>query len=315
MRDLATTHPEPVRRWWFFWTTNYAAGIVLASLIIRCTTCHLASAALPVLDGVVKLFEEVKPMFTPANMMDVLKRLQEAAHEAVKGQGGFPNTSRNDLELELPMLDGRTCLISRKTPTSSHANTPSASQSPQPMPSRQESRAAFGDVHPAVLEYFNLLDGGSPPSLSIYAEGDVRYGPQAQTPSSSSATSPPVHHPFAEGSAYWTSQWSQPYSNGAGGVQHQATSVPGASGPAHVDPMMVPQSGYNRVGENYPGLLPLTGGGNGNNINEAGEAVAMDLTSFPGEASWNGLLDELGLPQSGDTLTAMPNSGWGQFGM
>lgn len=27
MRDLATAHPEPVRRWWFFWTTNYAAGV------------------------------------------------------------------------------------------------------------------------------------------------------------------------------------------------------------------------------------------------------------------------------------------------
>ena len=98
MRDLARAHPEPIRRWWFFWTTNYAAGvsfvieydsftyvsyvlqIVLASLIIRCKFCHLASAALPVLDGAVSLFEEVQPMFAPANMM-----VSKLAHNLCRG--------------------------------------------------------------------------------------------------------------------------------------------------------------------------------------------------------------------------------------
>ena len=27
MRDIARAHPEPIRRWWFFWTTSYAAGV------------------------------------------------------------------------------------------------------------------------------------------------------------------------------------------------------------------------------------------------------------------------------------------------
>jgi hypothetical protein len=31
IRDLATAHPEPIRRWWFFWTTNYAAGVRIMS--------------------------------------------------------------------------------------------------------------------------------------------------------------------------------------------------------------------------------------------------------------------------------------------
>jgi len=314
LRDLATLHPEPVRRWWFFWTTNYAAGIVLASLIIRCTSCHLAAAALPVLDGVVQLFEEVKPMFAPANMMDILKRLQSAAHDALQVIKGQPNihAPRNELELELPMLDGRTCLISRGSKTPSSSNTPSASQSPQPMPLRHESRAAFGDVHPAVLEYFSILDGPSPPGLPPYSEGDIRHSARTHTPSSST-TSPPAQHPFAEGSEYWTSQWAQPFGSDVGRGAQLPSVATGSRGP--VESMMVSQTTYHPLGDQYPGLVPFANGDNG--INGAGEAVPMDLTSFPGETSWNGLLDQLGLPPNDGATAAMPNSGWGQgvFGM
>jgi len=311
IRDLATAHPEPIRRWWFFWTTNYAAGIVLASLIIRCTSCHLASAALPVLDGVVKLFEDVKPMFAPANMMDILKRLQLAAHDtlqSVKGQQS-PHWTHDDLELELPLLDGRTCLISRGSKTPSSSNAPSACQSPHSVPIRPDSRAAFGDVHPSVLEYFTALDEASPPSLSMYSEGEMRYVPQTQaqlqhqTAASSSTTSVPLQQqPFADGSEYWAPQWGQQYcSNGR--VPQRPTPT---SGP--VDPVTMPQAAYHPR-EHYQDVAPFAEKG----TNGAGEAVPMDLSSFPGDSTWTGLLDQL-MPQSNRATNwgPPPGSGWGQ---
>jgi len=256
-------------------------------------------------------------MFAPINMMDILKRLQRAAHEALQSIKEQPNPPMhlNELELELPMLDGRTYLISRgrsKTPSSA---TTSASQSPQNVHMRHEARAAFGDVHPAVLEYFNVLDGPSPPGFPYFSDGDIRYTQQTHTPTSSAAASPPTQQSFTDGSEYWTPQWTSSFDNGVGpsGIQQAQTASPSSCN--QVEPMVLSQTRYN-LGDVFPELDPFANSNNG--TNGAGEAVPMDLTAFNGDSSWNGLLDQLGLPKA-EGPSAMSSINWpqarGVFGM
>ena len=216
----------------------------------------------------------------------------------------------NELELELPMLDGRTYLISRgrsKTPSAT-----SASQSPQPAPMRHEGRAAFGDVHPAVLEYFNVLDGPSPPGFPFLSEGDMRYTQQTQMPTSSAAESSPMQ--LADGPEYWTPQWTPTFNNGIGpfGAQHMQMTTPSSGN--QMEPLGLSQTGFNS-GDAFPELVPFANSSNG--TNGVGEAVLMDLTAFNGDTFWNGLLDQLGLPQAEGSM--MSNINWPQaqdvFGM
>jgi hypothetical protein len=181
---------------------------------------------------------------------------------------------------------------------------------------RHEFRAAFGDVHPAVLEYFNVLDGPSPPGFPVFPECEARSTQQTNTPTSSVAASPPMQQSFTETPEYWTPQWAPTFSSSivAPSDQQMQRTTP-SNGPQIVETMMIPQSRYN-FGESFPELMPFANGNNG--TNGAGESVPMDLSAFNGDASWSGLLDQLGLPQV-EGPSPVLNVNWpqaqGVFGM
>jgi len=280
LREVLVKHADTVRRIWFHWTGPYTAAVVLASLIIRVPGCNLAQGALPSLDNVVHLFETYKPMYAPENALDTLQKLRTKAHQQIDIVKGIPGAQWNEeeLEIELPMLDGRTRLISRRRPTPS--NSSSASPASQPI-QPGEFGSVFGDVHPSVLEYFKALDMPSPNSSSDESASSPGHLSSSPAPIQTQLNQP---QPFTDPGAFWTNQWS----NNTPAMGY----ITGSANGNGMDPFSMQ---YNPAAPNNIPKVPY--------MSPTSPLDPMDMSGFgalsAGDAlDWNSLMDQLGMPPS-----------------
>src|SRR6201996_8572615 len=129
-------------------------------------------------------------------LQDHLHKLQAKAHKQIDHIKGIPGGQWNEeeLEIELPLLDGRTRLISRRRPSRDSSSASPPTQSMQ----ADEFISVFGDVHPTLLEYFQALDNPSPPNTSSDESN------QSSPPPSSTAL---AQQPMNETLNFWDPMW------------------------------------------------------------------------------------------------------------
>lgn len=133
VKSLYSQYPALTERMWFLFTHVFSCTIVLGSIATKCPTMALARSALSHLESACNLFEEVSSNARAARVLPVLRKLKARAIAAMSDQHS-PVTPNNRLspdnispiskdDDEFAALDGRTRLVSRKSP--SVVNTPS----------------------------------------------------------------------------------------------------------------------------------------------------------------------------------------------
>ncbi|OAX39813.1 hypothetical protein K503DRAFT_54027 [Rhizopogon vinicolor AM-OR11-026] len=185
LKGLYRVHPYPTSRTWFFWSSVFAACILLGSIVVDSPRCMLASNALQELDQAMTLYEQgSRPCRPPATML-VLQRLRERATNAFDvAQRDARQTSRSSFHYSDPEeVGGQKSVTTSLSPVSPALSAFSLDRLSEP------SDDFARQLDPSIVHYYRAL---ADPGFVLPATGELDLDniPPAQPLAQYDATSP-----------------------------------------------------------------------------------------------------------------------------
>ncbi|OJA10707.1 hypothetical protein AZE42_01058 [Rhizopogon vesiculosus] len=185
LKGLYQVHPHPTSRTWFFWSSVFAACILLGSIVADSPRCTLASNALQELDQAMTLYEQgSRPCRPPATML-VLQNLRERATDAFNAtQRDARQTSRSSFHYsDSEEVGGRKSVTTSLSPVSPASSAFSLDR-------LSELSDDFArQLDPSIVHYYRAL---ADPGFVLPATGELELDniPPAQPSAQYDATSP-----------------------------------------------------------------------------------------------------------------------------
>ncbi|EPT00931.1 hypothetical protein FOMPIDRAFT_1162266 [Fomitopsis schrenkii] len=238
IKSMYSQYPKLIARMWFYFTHVFSSAIVLGAIPSKSPSMKLARSAQAQLDTAYGLFDAVRGDPRAAKVLPVLSKLKARAAAAMSEYNASPTGSRpvapngasttHDDE-ELGALQGRTRLISRKSP---------AASSPSDVSSQAGSSPRDAPDHSPTVTYAPPLPDYPAPMDASMPDAGPSYAPPAQE-----YVYPP-YQPYGDMNNYWAPMGDSSMMQGnMGSAAHhqQMTQSP-------IDPGISPMQGHPHQG-------------------------------------------------------------------